>query len=188
MNARLQRRVARFAVSTPGLVFVVVWALAEAVVWPLVPELAVFALVLAAPRAGLRLVPASVLAGMAGGLLTLGLGAHGLAPDAPLVTDRMREQVRVETAAEGAPAVRHQPLAGIPFKVYAAEAGRTGVAPEAFLASAVTHRGLRIAAVGTLCTLAGVALRRRPRLYPAVLGVGTGAFAVGLAVVVAAWS
>ena len=184
----LRRRVAGFATSRWGLAFVVAWAIGEAVVWPLVPELAVFALVLAAPRAGLRLVPAAVLASMAGGLLTLGLAAHGAAPDAPLVTDRMREQVRVQTAAEGAAAVRHQPLAGIPFKVYAAQAGRSGVSPGPFLASALTHRGLRIAGVGTLCTLAGVALRRRPQRYPAVLALGLGAFAAGLSAVVVAWS
>lgn len=187
-GAALRRAAARIARSRTGLALVVAWSLAEAVVWPLVPELLLFALVVAAPRAGVRLVPAAVLASMLGGLCTLALGAAGAAPPAPLVTDRMRAAVAEQTAAEGALAVRHQPLSGIPFKVYAAEAGRAGADPLPFLGAAVTHRGLRIAAVGTACTLLGVALRRRPERYARVVATGCGLFAAGLALVVAAWA
>jgi membrane protein YqaA with SNARE-associated domain len=185
-DSRWRSGAARVAVSWLGVALVAAWAFAEAVVWPLVPELVLFALVVAAPRAGLRLVPTAVLASMAGGLVTLALGA--VAPHAPLVTDRMRVQVHAEVAAEGAAAVRHQPLSGIPFKVYAAEAGRAHVAPLPFLGAAVTHRGMRIAFVGAGCALLGGALRRARHLYPAVLLGGTAGFAVGFALVVAGWT
>lgn len=185
-DSRLRGTVARLALSRWGVALVAVWALAEAIVWPLVPELVLFALLLAAPRAGLRLVPTGVLASMAGGLLTLMLGAA--APSAPLVTDRMRAAVHVETMAEGAAAVRHQPLSGIPFKAYAAGAGRAGVPPVAFLAAATESRGLRIGLVGAGLALAGAALRRARHLYPAVLVAGTVLVAAGFALVVASWS
>ncbi|QYN34547.1 1-acyl-sn-glycerol-3-phosphate acyltransferase [Pseudonocardia sp. DSM 110487] len=182
-----RRRVGRVALSGTGLVIVAAWSFAEAIVWPLLPELVLFALVPAAPRAGVRLVPAAVLASMAGGLCTLALGMAGAAPAAPLVTERMRVMVAEQTADEGAQAVRHQPLSGIPFKVYAAEAGRAGVDPLPFLGAAIGHRGVRIASVGAACTLLGVALRRWPERYLQVLGTGCGLFAIGLTLVVAAW-
>jgi 1-acyl-sn-glycerol-3-phosphate acyltransferase len=184
----VRERAARLATSPTGLALVAAWAAAEAVVWPLLPECVLFALVVAAPRAGLRLVPTAVLASMAGGLCTLALGAAGAAPTAPLVTDRMRVAVAQQTAAEGASAVRHQPLSGIPFKVYAAEAGRAGAAPLPFLAAAITHRGLRIASVGAACALLGAGLRRWPGAYPAVLLSGYALFAAGLALVVLRWA
>ncbi|WP_198961415.1 lysophospholipid acyltransferase family protein [Pseudonocardia sp. MH-G8] len=183
-----RERAARLAASRTGVALVAVWAVAEAVVWPLLPECVLFALVVAAPRAGLRLVPTAVLASMAGGLCTLALGAAGAAPAAPLVTERMRVAAAQQTAAEGAYAARHQPLSGIPFKVYAAEAGRAGVAPLPFLAAAATHRGLRIASVGAACALLGVGLHRWPRAYPAVLLAGYALFTAGLVLVVRGWT
>ncbi|WP_211366208.1 lysophospholipid acyltransferase family protein [Pseudonocardia kunmingensis] len=186
-SSRGRARVARLAESRTGLALVAAWAAAEAVVWPLLPECVLFALVVAAPRAGLRLVPTAVLASMAGGLCTLALGAAGAAPAAPLVTERMRVAVAQQTAAEGASAVRHQPLSGIPFKVYAAEAGRAGAAPLPFLVAASTHRGVRIASVGTACALLGAGLHRWPRAYPAVLLAGYTLFAAGLTLVVRWW-
>jgi 1-acyl-sn-glycerol-3-phosphate acyltransferase len=182
------RRVGRIALSGTGILIVAAWSFAEAIVWPLVPELVLFALVVAAPRAGIRLVPTAVLASMAGGLCTLALGMAGAAPAAPLVTERMRVAVAEQTAAEGALAVRHQPLSGIPFKVYAAEAGRAGVDPLPFLGAAIGHRGARIATVGAACTLLGAALRRWPQRYLQVVGTGSGLFAIGLTLVVAAWT
>jgi len=182
-----RRLVGRVALSGTGIVIVAAWSFAEAIVWPLVPELALFALVLAAPRAGVRLIPTAVLASMAGGLCALALGTVGAAPAAPLVTERMRVAAAEQTAAEGAFAVRHQPLSGIPFKVYAAEAGRAGVDPLAFLGAAIGHRGVRIASVGAACTLLGGALRRWPQRYLLVVGTGSGLFAIGLTLVVAVW-
>jgi hypothetical protein len=125
---------------------------------------------------------------MAGGLCTLALGAAGAAPAAPLVTDRMRAAVAMQVADGGAAAVRHQPLSGIPFKVYAAEAGRAGAESLPFLAAAVSRRGLRIATTGAMCMVLGVVLRRWPHRYPLVIGGGTAVFAAGLTLVVAAWT
>jgi membrane protein YqaA with SNARE-associated domain len=187
-SAPVRRRVAVLARSGAGLAVVAAWSLAEAIWWPLVPELALFPLLLAAPRAGVRLIPAAVLASMVGGLCTFALGTVGAAPPAPLVTERMRVAVAQQTAAEGACAVRHQPLSGIPFKVYAAAAGRAGVEPLRFLGAAVGHRGVRIASVGAACAVLGVALRRWPRGYAPVVATGGALFALGLTLVVAAWT
>lgn len=187
-DSRWRLRVERIALSRLGVAAVAAWAVAEATVWPFVPELAVFALVAAAPRAGLKLVPTAVLASMLGGLAMLTLGAHGIAPAAPLITEPMRVEVRQQTTAEGPAAVRHQPLSGIPFKVYAAEAGRAGVEPLPFLGSALLARGLRIALIGVGCVVLGFVLQRVHHLYPLVVLGGTAGFGVGLALVVLAWT
>jgi 1-acyl-sn-glycerol-3-phosphate acyltransferase len=187
-DSRWRVRAGRLAMSGAGVAVVAAWAFGEAVVWPLVPELVLFALLLAAPRAALRLIPTAVLASMVGGLCTVALGAAGTVPPAPLVTDRMRDAVAVHVAGEGPAAVRHQPLSGIPFKVYAAEAGRAGVDPAAFLTTAVQVRGLRIALVGLACAGLGLALGRVRHRYPAVLLGGLALFTVGFSAVVAHWS
>ena len=187
-DSRWRQRVERLAPAPTGVALVATWAFAEAVAWPLLPEMALFVLAVAAPRAGLRLVPTAVLASMAGGLCTLAMGASGAAAPAPLVTDRMRAEVAAQVRYEGAEAVRHQPLSGIPFKVYAAEAGRAGADPLHFVGTAVEVRGLRIAAVGAGCAGIGLALRRARHLYPAVVLAGIALFATGLALVVAHWT
>jgi 1-acyl-sn-glycerol-3-phosphate acyltransferase len=186
-EARWRSRAERLALSRTGVLAVAAWAFAEAMVWPFVPELALFALLLGAPIAALRLVPTAVLASMAGGLCTVALGVLGCVPHAPLVTERMRAEATVQVAAEGADAVRYQPLSGIPFKVYAAEAGRAGVDPLTFLTTAVEARGARIALVGTGCAALGLVVRRRHHLYPAVLLTGYALFAAGFTLVVLRW-
>ena len=188
-RSRLGAAVARLATSRAGPALVLAWAVAEAVSWPLVPELVVGALVLAAPSAGPRLTAAAVAGSLAGGVLALSLAAAGVHPPAPLTTERMRAAVSEQTAAEGAAAVRHQPLAGIPYKLYAAEAGRLGVPVAAFVEHSTTSRGVRIAVVGLLLTAASTVLRRPlRRLYPLVLLVALTGFGLGLLRVVQAWS
>ncbi len=131
-----------------------------------------------------------MLGSLLGGLacLTLTLAGSGITPPAPLTTPRMHQVVAEQTAAQGAAAVTNQPLAGIPYKVYAAQAGRSGVDPAGFLAGSLIGRGVRIATFGALFTLIGFAGRRARRLYTPVLLIGLAGFGVGLGIVVAAWS
>lgn len=183
-----RQRLARLALSPAGPLVVAGWSVAEALSWPLVPEVVVGVLVLAAPRSVLRLVAAAVIGSAVGGLLALGLARAGWTVPQPLVTDAMRVEVRHEVAAHGAAAVAHQPMSGIPLKVYAAEGGRARVSPLDFTIGSLSGRGRRIAVVGALLALAGAALGRLRHLYPAVVAVGLTAFAIGLAHVVRTWS
>jgi 1-acyl-sn-glycerol-3-phosphate acyltransferase len=187
-DSRLRRGVARFASSPVGLLAVAVWAVAEALSWPLVPELLLAVLAVAAPRRAVVLAVTAAAASLAGGVLAVQLAAGGVQVPQPLVTDRMRVTVAAQTAADGAGAVVHQPLSGVPYKVYAAAAGRDHVSVPVFVAASARGRGLRIVLVGLACGLLGAALRRLRALYPAYLVVLLSGFAVGLARVVAAWS
>lgn len=187
-DSRVRRTVDRSMAGVWGVVAIAVWAFLEAVSWPLVPELGLLIVLLAAPYLWRRLIPVAVVANLAGGLVAFGLAGHGVVPPAPLTTVEMREVAGRQVAAEGAVALRHQPLAGIPFKVYAVEAGRAGVDPFAFAVEALRARGLRIAVIGLLLAGVGKLLGCRRQLYPAMLAGSLVCFFAGLARVVAGWS
>ncbi|HEY9410963.1 MAG TPA: lysophospholipid acyltransferase family protein [Jiangellaceae bacterium] len=180
-------RVARAVRGWRGVALVGGWAFAEAISWPLLPEVVLFVVLLAAPRRWISLVPVAVVSGVVGGLVGwLLAGTHGPAPQ-PLVTDAMRETVVLQTERDGAAAVRNQPLSGIPYKVYVAHAGEAGVDPVWFGVESLAARGARIGVLGVAFAGLGVLVGRRQRAYPWIVLAAGVTFTVGLAVVVSAW-
>ena len=116
------------------------------------------------------------------------LAMHGVAPPTPLTTPRMHTAASADVAAEGAAALRHQAMSGIPYKVYGGEAGRQDVGLGAFLWASATARGVRILVGGLVLGAVGVVLWRWRRLYPVLLTGFVLAFVTGLAMVVTGWS
>ncbi|MFD7340106.1 lysophospholipid acyltransferase family protein [Streptomyces violascens] len=187
-DSPLRRRVAGLAASRLGVALSFAWAFAEALSWPLMPELLLAVLCAAAPRRAVALSLTALAGSLAGSVLALQLALSGVHLPAPLTTDRMRAEVRHELSTEGASAVRHQPWNGIPFKVYAAEAGRADTPAGPWLAAAALSRGSRTLTVGVAFGGAALLLRRWRRWYGVYVGVlGTG-FAVGLGVIVGSWA
>ncbi|MFJ8670481.1 lysophospholipid acyltransferase family protein [Streptomyces sp. NPDC093589] len=187
-DSRLRRRVAAVAASRWGLPLAFAWAFAEALSWPLMPELFLAVACVAAPRAGLRLSLTALAGSLAGGLLALQLAASGAHLPAPLTTDRMRAAVSRQLTDEGAAAVRHQPWDGIPFKVYAAGAGRAGVPAADWLLASARARGTRTLTVGLAFAALGAAARPWRRRYPAYAALLGGGFTLGLGMIVNGWS
>jgi 1-acyl-sn-glycerol-3-phosphate acyltransferase len=187
-DSRLRQRVAAFAGSWAGRVTVALWAFGEAMVLPLLPEFALVVLGLAAPRQAARLALVAAAASLAGGAAMYALAAQGVAVPAPLTTPRMHETATAAVAAQAAAAIHDQPMSGIPYKVYAAAAGRTHIGISSFIAASAPARGLRIIVVGGLAGLLGAALMRWRRWYPAFLGLFVTVFTAGLAAVVQSWS
>ncbi|WP_328865310.1 lysophospholipid acyltransferase family protein [Streptomyces sp. NBC_00304] len=183
-----RRRVAAVVTSRWGLPLAFCWAFAEALSWPLMPELLLGAVCVAAPRAALKMSLGALAGSLAGGLLALQLASAGVQLPAPLTTDRMRAEVRHELALEGASAVRHQPWNGVPFKVYGAEAGRAGVPAAEWLGASAAARGSRTLTVGLGLAGFGLLLRRHRRHYGRFLVLLGGGFAVGLSLIVHGWS
>ncbi|MFF3957663.1 lysophospholipid acyltransferase family protein [Streptomyces sp. NPDC001890] len=186
-DSATRRRVASVVTSRRGVPLAFGWALAEALSWPLMPELLLGAVCVAVPRAALRMSLGALAGSLAGGLLALQLASAGVHLPAPLTTDRMRAQVRAELALEGASAVRHQPWNGIPFKVYGAEAGRAGVPALDWLGASATARGSRTLTVGLGFAAFGLLMRRHRRQYGRYLVLLGGGFAAGLALIVNGW-
>jgi 1-acyl-sn-glycerol-3-phosphate acyltransferase len=186
-DSAIRRRLAAFARSPAGTALVAVWAAAEASAWPLLPEFLLAALAVAAPRRAVRLALVAAAASLAGGTLTYLLAAHGVVAPQPLTTARMHATAVAQLAAEGSPAVAHQPMSGIPYKVYAAAAGRAGTGLGGFLVASLKARGLRIVAVGALCGVFGALASRWRRWYGAYLVAFVMLFAAGLAAVLRSW-
>lgn len=190
-DSKLRIRVARFAASRRMWAVAVAWAFAEALSWPLMPEVLLAVVCVAAPTRGIRLVPFVTAGTIAGGLLTMQLAAAGATPPAPWTTDRMRETARTQLADEGADAVAHQPWNGIPYKVYAAEAGRAedpSVSPGAWAWETGKARAARNWSVAAVFTALGVAALRLRHLYGAYLAVLAVCFSTGLWLIVHGWS
>jgi membrane protein YqaA with SNARE-associated domain len=184
----LRARVARFAASWPAALLVAAWAFGEALCWPLLPELALAALCVAAPRAGARLAIAAAAGSVTGGIIGYLLAAHGIVLPEPLTTARMHAAVAAQVAAHGAAAVHAQPLSGIPFKAYVAASGARHVGLARFLVASAEARGARILAAGLIMTGVAACAARWRRLYPAYLAALAVVFTGGLSAVLAAWS
>lgn len=186
-DSAVRRRVAAVAASRWGLPPAFAWAFAEALSWPLMPELLLALACAAAPRAALRLSLAALAGTLAGGLLALQLAGAGARLPAPLTTARMHAEATRQLTVEGAAAVGHQPWNGVPFKVYAAAAGRAHIPPGDFVAAAAAARSVRTLSVGLGFAALGVLGRRLRRLYPLYLVLLGGGFTAGLALIVTAW-
>ncbi|NEC16639.1 1-acyl-sn-glycerol-3-phosphate acyltransferase, partial [Streptomyces sp. SID8014] len=154
----------------------------------LMPELLLGVVCAAMPRSALRVSSAALAGSVAGGLLALHLAAAGADLPAPLTTDRMRSEARVTLERDGARAVHAQPWNGVPFKVYAAEAGRARTDAGAWLAHSAAARGVRTLGVGAAFGLLGFLLHRLRRLYGVYLVLLGGGFAVGLGLIVRGWA
>ena len=180
--------VARFAGSRRGLLLAAAWAFGEALSWPLLPEVILAVLCVAAPKAGPRLAASAALGSVAGGAAGYLLASRGIVLPQPLTTDRMHAAVTAQVAAHGAAAVYAQPLSGIPFKVYVATAGarRAGLAP--FIVASAQARGVRILAAGMIMTIVAACAARLRRFYPAYLLALGAVVTGGLSAVFAAWS
>ncbi|WP_392672766.1 lysophospholipid acyltransferase family protein [Streptomyces sp. LN785] len=187
-DSATRRRVAAVVTSRWGLPLAFCWAAAEALSWPLMPELLLAAVCAAVPRTAPKMTLGAFAGSLAGGLLALQLAAAGAQLPAPLTTDRMRAEVRHELALEGASAVRHQPWNGIPFKVYGAEAGRAGIPSARWLTASAAARGSRMLTVGAVFAGFGLLMRRHRRRYGRWLALLGGGFTAGLALVVHGWS
>jgi membrane protein YqaA with SNARE-associated domain len=184
----LRIAVARIAESRRGRLLVAVWAFAEALSWPLLPEAILAVLCVAAPKAGSRLAATAAAGSVAGGAAGYLLAAQGITLPQPLTTARMQETVAAQVAADGATAVRAQPLNGIPYKVYAAATGQRRAGLARFSLASAQARGARILAAGMIMTIAGACTARFRRLYPAYLLALVVVVAAGLKAVFASWS
>ena len=188
-DSTLRHRVAGLAGSRAGLALVAGWAAAEAFSWPIVPEVLVGLLVLAAPRRAPVLAATAVVASTAAAVLALLLAGAGWRFPQPLVTHRMQ--------VEAAPRRRHRrsdrraTSADVRDPAEGLCHGRRPDArrhPDLRPVTTVEGRGLRMVVVSAAVALLGALGRRWRRYYPLVVANALLLFAVGLAATVQTWS
>lgn len=185
-------RVRQLAQGRAGVVLAFAWGLLEALVVPVVPDVAVALLVVAAPGRALPIALAATAGSLGGGLLAYFVGATLRPPPMLLVSERMVTAVQGWLHAEGPAALWRQPLGGIPFKVFAYLSGSSGVPLKAFLATSAVARGARILAAALVSAgigrlLARVSRHRQALVYAIAAATGLAAFGLGLDAVVRAW-
>ena len=179
--------------SAAGLVAMFAWAFAEALVWPIIPDASLAMLVLARPRRWFVLGMTAVAGSVAGGAAGVLAAAQGLSWPLPLTTPRMVTSVEGWLTA-GADGLAHQPLSGVPYKVFVAEAPQAGISAWDFVVGTLQYRAPRLVAVAAITAVAAavgwrfVPARWRSPVHVAVTVVATAGLLAGLAVVVARWS
>jgi len=165
----LYGRWARFAESRTAAPLLFAWAVAEATVWPILPDALLAALMLARRTRRLWLLAACVAGMTLGGIATV-LVAHwapgfalDLLRDLPLMTEEQVRGAADGVRDHGAAGFLVQPVSGIPFKAWATMAGVQSLSPVLVIPAFIVARGLRMAATallfGALARLLGPWLR-----------------------------
>ena len=186
-------RARRFALSAWAAQLLFVWALAEALLWPIVPDFALLPLVLVAPGRAPLFTLVTLAGSLAGGFVAYLLGASPGGPallvQAPLVTEAMVAAAREALAQQGTVGLLSQPLSGIPYKAFALQAAPAGLELPGYLLMSAVARGVRFVAVALVAAVLARALRhlweRALHLFLVLYAVS---FGIGLARVVGAWS
>ncbi|HEY2702333.1 MAG TPA: hypothetical protein VGL20_01460 [Candidatus Dormibacteraeota bacterium] len=183
---QLHDRWRRVAESDGAAVAVLIWAVSEATLQPIAPDLALGLLALGTRRRLPRLLLAAV-AGMAlGGICTvLAAEAAPVAATAvllhlPLATPHGLTEAGAYLHSHGiAGGFVHQPWSGISFKVWAVDAGAAHLDPRSVIPWFVAGRAVRFAVV-TAAAAAIAALLDRAHLlrtaFPVVATIGLAFF------------
>lgn len=165
----------RFSERRIALALLLVWAMAEATVWPILAEFVLVPLVLVRRTRPWTLAGACI-AGMAvGGIVTVLVArsspdfALELLRELPLVTGDHLESAARQLADHGVAGFLIQPWSGIPFKAWAVMAGQQGLAPWLVIPTFVAARATRMVLTAGIAHLLGRALGRRLRDWFAVV-------------------
>lgn len=195
MRSRLLPPVRRLVTSGFGGILAFIWAGAEAIWWPILPDFYLFAVAPASPPRWWRMAIAATLGSVAGGSLGFGwasgIDARAALDAAPLITPGMIEEASSWIASGGvATAVLRQPVSGVPYKVLVYLAGEAGASFGTFVGASIIARGLRIFAVCGIAALLGrgAGEQRAGRWYDLFLLAFTLAFGLGLWQVVRSFS
>lgn len=143
----------RFASGRRGARLMFLWALAEAVVWPVIPD-ALLVPVVAGNRRRFRIPLLAAVCGSALGGVLLMLGATWWPATAltflehlPLVTDRQIQTASAHLANDGATAFLLQPWSGVPFKVWGVMAAVQGISLWPAIPLSIAARAFRMTVV-----------------------------------------
>ncbi|MGE3912667.1 MAG: YqaA family protein, partial [Chloroflexota bacterium] len=132
---------------TGGALLAFSWAVAEATVWPIMPDALTVPMALHRPRSWWQLVAGAMLGTALGGAVSYLLGRLHSDPSPVerlwLVRPAMVTATSGWLREDGARGAWRQPATGVPFKVFARLAGHHGLPPLPFLGWAVLSRTVR---------------------------------------------
>jgi len=179
---RLWTRAQAFVSDPWAMRLAFLWGLAEATVFFIVPDVYLGFVALLAPRRSVRALAWTVAGALVGGSILYWFGASNphaatsMLAHIPLIDPVMIAEVGRQTEADGAIAVMKGPLSGIPYKIFAAQAGSIGVSFFQFLILSIPGRLERMLPVVLACALAGrvgkdLVRQKTPLVLGAYLGM-----------------
>lgn len=183
------------AESPAALRLCFLWGFLEGFLWPIIPEFVLVPLAFVAPRRGVALVGSTLAGSVCGGILAYVLSLTVAGPwmleRAWLVTDPMRDAAASWLEQSGALGLLHQPLSGVPYKVFGLQAG-SHMDPFSFVVVSTLVRGGRMAVVALIAAAFGWTLgcfeRALEIMLPTLTALYVLVFALGLFVVLFVWS
>ena len=162
LYARLLDRV----VSVPSMLTAFFWGLAEATLFFVVPDVYLGFVALFHPRSALKATLIAASGALIGGglMYTLGRlngpGMVDLLLRIPLIDQEMVDLVANQLGSHGLAALVSGPFQGVPYKIYAVQAGAQDLGIIAFLLVSVLARLERFLPVTFLAILAGKILQK----------------------------
>ena len=151
MNQAAFDRWQSFCATPKATRLLFLWAAAEAIFWPIVPDYLLLPMVAAAGRRRYwRMLGAAVLGSTVGGIIIylfaffLPHAAEWLAPHMPLVQGFMLQRADQALAEQGVMAFFTQPWSGVSFRFYALLGGIRGLDPVAVMSVSFVARALRM--------------------------------------------
>ncbi|MGH2775703.1 MAG: YqaA family protein [Actinomycetota bacterium] len=183
------------AESPTALRLCFMWGFLEGFLWPIIPEFVLVPLAFVAPRRSVVLVGSTLAGSVCGGMLAYVLSLTVAGPwmleRAWLVTDPMRAAATSWLEQSGPLGLLHQPLSGVPYKVFGLQAG-AHMDPVSFAVVSSVVRGGRMAVVALIAAGLGRILGRFDRALEIVLPTLTAlyfiVFALGLFIALLVWS
>ncbi len=138
-------------------VALVVWAFAEAFVWPVVPDFALAAAAFLLPEGAVTFTIWTVVGSVVGGVTAITAYRHGFRWPLPTVTSKMKSTV-ASWLTVGPIGLFNQPLTAVPYKVFVVEGARRGFPRSAWAWWTALFRGTRMAMVTFLAVLGSRAI------------------------------
>ncbi|MSP12183.1 MAG: hypothetical protein EXR62_04405 [Chloroflexi bacterium] len=144
-----------FCGSRKGLTLMFLWAVAEAIVWPIIPDALLFPVAIGGRRRYWKILGAAVLGSALGGIAIylfayfMPGAVESILPRLPcestrLVQDFMIQRAKTALAQQGVMAFWTQPWSGVSYKVYALEGAARRFDPAAALCLSILARSLRM--------------------------------------------
>ncbi|MBI3243963.1 MAG: hypothetical protein HYZ49_16900 [Chloroflexi bacterium] len=174
-TSSLYTRLERHSASTLSIVIAFLWGLAEATLFFLVPDIYLGLVALFNWRRGLWGTAATVAGAIVGGGVMYALAASNgpamlqLLDRVPLINAGMISNVGEQMRSNGLLAMISGPLQGIPYKVYAVQAGAGRLPLISFLLLTIPARLERILPVAVAGAVVGVVFKKFVRRYTALV-------------------
>lgn len=157
----LYNQISRFSTVRLAMAIAFLWGFAEATVFFLVPDIFLGFAAIFNWRKSLHFAAATVAGALLGGALMYGFAANS--PPAadrvltaiPLIDAAMVADVRLQVEASGLSALVTGPWQGIPYKIFAVQAGAQGLPFSRFLLFTILARSERLLPVALLAAAFG---------------------------------